>query len=275
MVVFRHHVRDLGEVRSPQLTQANLLMVERAITRVLRPHRMNVVKFANACEHLHWHLVPRFDGELFPQKNAWEMPALRFDEIHHEQDGAARSLPDGETLRELLVRELQQERESPLSGFFSCAFFLRPVERRQWMEFACAPLERSVAAARACPEKWETLLMRRNYADFSWDHVGGRAECGEFPVAALRREVSEEIGWSDLETLEVTRQWQAGLVRGFVFAARPAGDALYSDRTPPFNSEIAEVKFYSLAELRHDAFPKRVRSRVEALLAGSSDFLVR
>ncbi len=272
MVVFREHLRDLTEVRSPHLTQANLLMVERVITRVVRPQRMNVVKFANACEHLHWHLIPRFEGELFPTKNSWELAALPFDEIHHPSEGAARSVPRGESLMAQMRDELRVEMQSPLPGFFSCAFFLRPVDRWRLAECSAMPLAQALAAARQAPEGWETLLMRRNYADFSWDHVGGRADCGEFPADTLRREVLEEIGWGSLELLEATRQWQAGAVRGFVYLARPLDQALFRESLPTFNSEISELKFFSLAELRQSEFPKRVRSRVEALLAGASDF---
>lgn len=274
MVVFREHVDAFSELRLPHLAHANVLMVERAIVRAIGPLRVNAINCSNTREHLHCHLIPRFDGESFPGKNPWELAEIGFDQIHQKSGGAAWLLSKRSDVEETLRRELDRERVAPLPGFFSCAFFLRPTDRATWSRFRDFSLSEITAAARARPEEWETLLMRRNYADFSWDTIGGRSDCGEFPLQTLEREVEEEVGWKISRSLEVARQWQAGVPRGFIFLALPEGDSIFLEKIPVKDREVAEFGFHRLEDLRHPPFPERIRARVEALLSGVSDFSV-
>lgn len=73
MVVFSEHRIELSDLGQPEAVQRELLAIERAIRATVQPRRMNVAKFGNVCEHLHWHFIPRRHGEAFAEKTPWEI----------------------------------------------------------------------------------------------------------------------------------------------------------------------------------------------------------
>jgi len=71
MVAPRRHVRSFGDLREGEVVELNawLARVERALRRVYRPHGYNVglnlgrAAGAGVLGHLHWHIVPRWNGD--------------------------------------------------------------------------------------------------------------------------------------------------------------------------------------------------------------------
>ena len=58
--------------------------------------------------------------------------------------------------------------------------FLRPTLLEQRTLVQNYDAKKIAACAREKPHEWECLLMKRNYLDFSWDHIGGHNEINEF-----------------------------------------------------------------------------------------------
>lgn len=71
MVAPRRHVRSFGALTGEEAVEVNewLGRVERALHRVYRPHGYNVginlgrAAGAGVLGHLHWHIVPRWNGD--------------------------------------------------------------------------------------------------------------------------------------------------------------------------------------------------------------------
>lgn len=68
-----------------------MMQVSEALSRIVKPHKMNIESLGNVVPHLHWHLFPRQIMEADPMKPVWlvqpsEAEALEwaFDE---ERDG--------------------------------------------------------------------------------------------------------------------------------------------------------------------------------------------
>lgn len=48
-----------------------MALVSEAVSKVVRPHKMNVESLGNLAPHLHFHLFPRFLSETEPTKPVW------------------------------------------------------------------------------------------------------------------------------------------------------------------------------------------------------------
>lgn len=85
-------VADLEELPPSFRLQylAEMALLSQAVSRVVRPHKMNLESLGNQVPHLHWHVFPRQSFEASPEQPVWlTMPdgdaALRhhFDPVHH------------------------------------------------------------------------------------------------------------------------------------------------------------------------------------------------
>jgi 8-oxo-dGTP pyrophosphatase MutT (NUDIX family) len=235
---------------------------------------MNVVKFGNVCSHLHWHLIPRYSGELCANKTPWELSDLNIEQVFSD------------VLQQRLSKIVQSDMRTELQAalhasvsingrfFYSAAVVIRPRNINLRVELATANLNRVVSEFRKNPLEWETLLMRRNYDDGVWDHFGGCADGAEFPRDTLTRELFEEAGWKSLETSEFARHWRGSVLRGFCFVVMPADPAIFvNDLHPRVDGEVAQASWFSLEEIDTDErFAGVVRGRMSALAKGNSDF---
>lgn len=114
-------------------------------------------------------------------------------------------------------------------------------------------------------EKGEILLAKRNQPDSpeihgKWEFVGGGVEFGEEPVAALKREVMEEIG-VDIQVVrllpKVISDIQNFADGGKLQVLAIAYECKIISGIPQANleEEIGEVKFFPRAEISQlDAF---------------------
>lgn len=86
-VVLKRHAVELYELdaseRAAQIEDVN--RVARALAHVYRPVKMNYELLGNQVPHIHWHLVPRLEGDPEPQGPVWrvahEPKTLPADEV--------------------------------------------------------------------------------------------------------------------------------------------------------------------------------------------------
>ena len=73
MVVARSHVREMH--RLPEDVQAaifsDVMRLGAAVERAFKPLKLNYASFGNVVEHLHWHVIPRYDWESDPKAQPW------------------------------------------------------------------------------------------------------------------------------------------------------------------------------------------------------------
>ncbi len=158
--------------------------------------------------------------------------------------------------------------------FFGAALFLRPKLKEHRPLALSYNIEKIVETARKNPEDWECLLMKRNYLDFAWDHIGGHNEFHEFPAQTMQREVQEEVGWKTREYREICRQWKDGFLNGFIYLVIPS-EPYYMENEPPRVpcDEVQKVEYFGLLQiLESDMFKENVKGRIQAFIKGDSDF---
>jgi diadenosine tetraphosphate (Ap4A) HIT family hydrolase/8-oxo-dGTP pyrophosphatase MutT (NUDIX family) len=275
MPVFKRHIYEHSEIRDVDLpdTLQTLVCLEKAILKVTKCKRINLVKFANIAQHLHWHIIPRYLNENFSTKCTWEI-------LDYPKESLYKKVEDGffavnNPIYPKLIRESIYEIHHRGSSYFGCALFLRPVNENIRNEYLKYEIDKIIGMVREIPKDWECLLMKRNYFDYAWDFVGGNCDPNEFPEKAMLREVSEELGWKISKYKEVTRQWRMGAIKGFVYLAIP-DDIRFMEDIPPRIpcDEVQTVKYFNLINILNDVtFPDSVRGRVLAFLNNESDFI--
>lgn len=272
-VTAKRHVKDPSQLKYPHFihTQAELYLLEGAIRRATQAKHMNVVKFGNVVDHLHWHLIPRFAHEIHAQKTPWELSGFTHEELFHTLYTGSRDELYASILEEYAT--LQRER-SP--AFFATAFFIRPRDPASRINFLQNSLVAQHKLIQASPNEFECFLMQRNYLDFAWDSFGGEADPEETPRQTLLRELHEELGWTVSDALEVTRQWDRGVLRGFCYLVTPAQGQLLQvqpDRTPCF--EVKQAAWIPLSDLlanQSKTYSEPLCGRARAIVLGMTDF---
>ena len=93
LLLCKEPVADLEEL-SPEFKRQfleDMAKLSAAVSKVVKPHKMNLESLGNLVPHLHWHVFPRQLSEAEPTKPVWlTMPqgdeAARFD-FDAERDG--------------------------------------------------------------------------------------------------------------------------------------------------------------------------------------------
>jgi diadenosine tetraphosphate (Ap4A) HIT family hydrolase len=99
-VILKRHTKEMAELSRAEQQQVMRVVfaVEQALTKLMRPEKINLASLGNVVPHIHWHVIPRFsDDAHFPQP-IWAA-AVR--------TGAARVAPDLGVLRITLDELLQ------------------------------------------------------------------------------------------------------------------------------------------------------------------------
>ena len=75
MIVNSLHVEEMSDLAMGEAAYAfqEILRTEKFLRNLPGVKRINFVKFGNVCSHLHWHMIPRYEGELHLDKNPWEL----------------------------------------------------------------------------------------------------------------------------------------------------------------------------------------------------------
>jgi methyltransferase (TIGR00027 family) len=70
------HIARMDQLTRPEWAQlaADLYVAQQAIARVLRPDHLNIESLGNVVPHLHWHIIPRYQGDPRWGLPIWETP---------------------------------------------------------------------------------------------------------------------------------------------------------------------------------------------------------
>jgi len=72
-VVWNAHVREMSDLDPADATHllGVVLAVERALRDALSPHKINLASLGNLVPHMHWHVIPRFEGDAHYPQPIW------------------------------------------------------------------------------------------------------------------------------------------------------------------------------------------------------------
>jgi diadenosine tetraphosphate (Ap4A) HIT family hydrolase len=92
LILLKDHVRELHELE-PEVQTAlfqEVMTATNALVRTFQPWKMNHASYGNQDQHVHWHLIPRYDTMPDHQKHPW-VHASEF-EAHATDIEAAKEL---------------------------------------------------------------------------------------------------------------------------------------------------------------------------------------
>ena len=99
-VILNAHVKEMTDL--PEADQRTLMQVvmasECALREVMSPDKINLASFGNVVPHLHWHVIPRFEGDPHFPNPVWGSK---------QQDGTRHAAPadlDAQLVRALSRR---------------------------------------------------------------------------------------------------------------------------------------------------------------------------
>ncbi len=98
-VIWNAHVREMGDL--PADEQAELMQavfaVESALSKALKPVKMNLASLGNLTPHVHWHVVPRLAGDPAFPKPIWAHVLSRDSPEGAALDTLGHGQPEGMT----------------------------------------------------------------------------------------------------------------------------------------------------------------------------------
>jgi diadenosine tetraphosphate (Ap4A) HIT family hydrolase len=73
LVLLKEHVREPFELSPPAQLEhfREVMRAAEALNNTFRPFKLNYSCYGNAEPHVHWHLVPRYEGDSFLRQDPW------------------------------------------------------------------------------------------------------------------------------------------------------------------------------------------------------------
>lgn len=104
MCVYKNHLLEQSDIPEDCRHDVfdDIIDSELAIRATVNPSKLNVAKFGNVVSHLHWHIIPRFESENFPEKTVWELLNLPVEQLHKCLD---QKFFDKDSLKTQLIRQ--------------------------------------------------------------------------------------------------------------------------------------------------------------------------
>ncbi len=91
MIISRHHIREMHEMPkdiSSAIFQ-DVLELGQAVHNAFKPWKINYASLGNVVEHLHWHIMPRYENDPDKLDHPWKN-ASQFAQFATTQDATAR-----------------------------------------------------------------------------------------------------------------------------------------------------------------------------------------
>jgi diadenosine tetraphosphate (Ap4A) HIT family hydrolase len=98
-VVLRRHVKEMTDLAPAERTRLMdaVFATESALRELMRPDKVNLASLGNLTQHLHWHVIPRFDDDRHFPHPVWAQPV---------RAPAQRAAPGARALGDLLRARL-------------------------------------------------------------------------------------------------------------------------------------------------------------------------
>lgn len=100
ILLYKEHVRELHELSTTQQDALNreLMLATSAIAKSCKPWKINHACLGNRDQHIHWHIIPRYESEPDHQYDPWK----HADEFSLWEIGAAKQLEQAALIRQYL-----------------------------------------------------------------------------------------------------------------------------------------------------------------------------
>jgi len=74
VLIYKAHVRELHELDTDMQTALNqeLMLATQAVVKAFQPWKMNHACLGNRDQHIHWHIIPRYESEADHQFDPWK-----------------------------------------------------------------------------------------------------------------------------------------------------------------------------------------------------------
>jgi diadenosine tetraphosphate (Ap4A) HIT family hydrolase len=72
-VILGRHIKEMTDLQEGERSRMMRVVfaVEAAVREVLRPDKINLASLGNVVPHLHWHIIPRFEGDRHFPNPIW------------------------------------------------------------------------------------------------------------------------------------------------------------------------------------------------------------
>jgi diadenosine tetraphosphate (Ap4A) HIT family hydrolase len=86
-VIWNHHVAEMTDLSSGEREHLMALVfaVEEAIRHVMHPDKVNIASLGNMVPHIHWHVIPRYQDDVYFPGSAWSDQVRKADAARLEQ----------------------------------------------------------------------------------------------------------------------------------------------------------------------------------------------
>ena len=83
-VIWQKHVAEMSDLsQEERVTVWQILhKVELVIREVMQPEKINLAALGNMVPHLHWHVVPRYQADIYYPGSPWSAPQRASDANH-------------------------------------------------------------------------------------------------------------------------------------------------------------------------------------------------
>lgn len=72
-VVLNQHIKELTDLSDADnlLIYQAVIKCERIMRTIMNPTKVNIASFGNMTPHIHWHIIPRYTGDLHFPNPTW------------------------------------------------------------------------------------------------------------------------------------------------------------------------------------------------------------
>lgn len=86
-VIWNHHVTEMTDLSSGEREHLMALVfaVEEAIRHVMHPDKVNIASLGNMVPHIHWHVIPRYQDDVYFPGSAWSDQVRKADAARLEE----------------------------------------------------------------------------------------------------------------------------------------------------------------------------------------------
>lgn len=102
LLLSKIHVSELHLLENRDQFLKDMATTAEAVYKAFSPKKLNYALLGNSCEHLHWHIFPRYRNDPSPKQPVWANDMSAF-----EKDSTRPTIKELDKLKQLLKKELE------------------------------------------------------------------------------------------------------------------------------------------------------------------------